>query len=164
MIERALLCTRKETNGQTPTYGWLGLMTFWRMSYEPRLKYWLWWFSWNSWHEALNNFLLSIYTRYVWCFSRWDEMGNTAILLCRLLTRFLCFYLCIYFLCAISKVPYGGQIISRQWSCPHCYNYVCWKAVDTVILIKQKEKKTESYSLRICGSKIGNFGGIFGIL
>ena len=30
-----------------------------------------------------------------------------------------------YFLCAISKDPYGGQIISRQWSCPQCYNYVC---------------------------------------
>ena len=66
------------------------------------------------------------------------------------------------FLCAISKGPYGGQIISRQWSCPQCYNYVCWKAIDTMILIKNT--KSKSYSLRICGSKIGNFGGIFGIL
>ena len=68
-----------------------------------------------------------------------------------------------YFLCAIGKGPYGGQIISRQWSCPQCYNYVCCKVIDTVILVKIKIK-TESYSLRICGSKIGNFGGIFGIL
>ena len=35
--------------------------------------------------------------------------------------------------------------------------------IGTVIIVKKK-KKSESYSLRICGSKVGNFGGIFGIL
>ena len=34
--------------------------------------------------------------------------------------------------------------------------------IGTVIIVKKK--KSESYSLRICGSKIGNFGGIFEIL
>ena len=60
----------------------------------------------------------------------------------------------LYFLCAISKGPYGGQIVSRQWSCPQRYNYVGWKAIDTVILIQKRKRKSESYSLRICGSKI----------
>ena len=32
------------------------------------------------------------------------------------------------------------------------------------MILTKKKKKSESYSLRICGSKNGDFGGIFGIL